>query len=278
MVLVPELVGHHLEHLVAREVVDQVVVEHHPLAVPEPVHVGVHGGGAPAGVHPVDLPTSTSGRGAPARAPAMRSWPLGQRLELVEERVDHHGEEPDRSRPRTPPRQRAGHPPAPAEAAHERQRQRPADRREGGGEPRRLRPRPQPRSARTGSRGPRRCARSCARPRRAAARSRRAASEIPAPTAAPPSSGRRARRSSSRRGGRSERSARVSPIRQPEPGHDQERWWLRKSSARSSCAGLKYSSTSTEAGSIRPCAAGARRWPPRRRPPQRGTPAAAANA
>ena len=49
----PELVRHHLAHLVAREVVDQVVVEHHPLGVAEPVHVGVRarwcGGSRPRG-------------------------------------------------------------------------------------------------------------------------------------------------------------------------------------------------------------------------------------
>ena len=36
-------------------VVDQVVVQHHPLGVPDPAHVGVDGGGPPAGIHPVDL-------------------------------------------------------------------------------------------------------------------------------------------------------------------------------------------------------------------------------
>ena len=131
VVLVAELVGHHLEHLIAWEALDEVVVEHHPLRVPEPVHVGVHPGGAAARVHAVDLPHVHVGLAR--QLEHLRSErPPGQRLELVEDRVDHHGEEPDGDHPHRHHDHRARHPPAAAEATDERQPERTAHRREAG--------------------------------------------------------------------------------------------------------------------------------------------------
>ena len=96
------------------EVVDQVVVEHHPLAVPEPDHVGVRRARPAAGVHAVDLAHVHARPGRPARAPRVRSWPCGQPVELVEDRVDHDRVEPDRDRRR---RRSPGAPRAPTSGA-----------------------------------------------------------------------------------------------------------------------------------------------------------------
>ena len=137
MALVPELVRHHLEHLIAREAVDEVVVEHDALRVAEPVHVGVHARRAAAGIHAVDL-ADVHVRLARQVQDLRPELPLGERLEAIEERVDHHREEPDGHEPDDDHRNRAGEPPAPAEAPHQGQGQGPADRREGRGERRRL--------------------------------------------------------------------------------------------------------------------------------------------
>ena len=52
---VRQLVRDDRAHLGRREVLDQVVVEHDALRVPEPADVGVRAGRPPARVHPVDL-------------------------------------------------------------------------------------------------------------------------------------------------------------------------------------------------------------------------------
>ena len=112
-----------------REVLQQGVVEDDALGVAEPGHVGVGGGRAPRGVHHVDLADVDAGAAGEVEHVGPR-LARRERLELVEERVEHDrpgvgGEDPEADHDR-----RARHPPAPAEAAHADDQQRAARGRE----------------------------------------------------------------------------------------------------------------------------------------------------
>ena len=230
---VAQLVRHHAAHLVGREVLDQVVVEHHPLGVPEAAHVGVDRGGAPAGVHAVDLPHVHAGAvGQPQHVGPQRA--LGQRLELVEQGVDDHRREVQREHGEGHHHARRRDPPAAREAPDqpEHQRARRAPRR-----PRRCRPtspRPPATGPATGWRGPR------PRPARGARAS--AAGRPPPATSEIAPAARRAARpplQSACGGGRPrqqrQRARRTGPARPA----TSTRWSSRKSAARSNSAGLK---------------------------------------
>ena len=235
VVLVAELVGHHLEDLVARAR-RRSGCRRARLAWCARCRSRRRSGRWSGGWRPP---------GRPRPRPRRRGRPdehLGAQLaarqpvEAVEERVDDDREEPDGDHADAPPRPRARNPPAAREAADQRQRQQPR-------RPRRRRrrgpptsPRPRATGPRPGSRGPRRTARSCA----TASSGRPTAvssSEIPAPAAAAPRSGRRARRSKTRRGGRSAtiRTSVAPPSAMPPS--PRSRCGPRKSSARSISAG-----------------------------------------
>ena len=86
---VGELVGHHQADLVALVAVDQGVEEDDALGRTQPGDVGVGRGGAPARVHRVDLADADAGlagQGQDVRA----QLTFGQRLEVVEDRVEDH--------------------------------------------------------------------------------------------------------------------------------------------------------------------------------------------
>jgi diadenosine tetraphosphatase ApaH/serine/threonine PP2A family protein phosphatase len=126
---VRQLVRDHRAHLLAGEVVDQVVVEHHPLRRAEPAHVRVGRGGPPACVDPVDLAHVHVGAlGKLEHLGPQR--PVGQALEVVEHGIDDHGEEPDRDHADRHHPARRGRPPAARKAPHHGHRQRRATRRE----------------------------------------------------------------------------------------------------------------------------------------------------
>ena len=88
VVLVPEFVGDDVQLLGAREVAQQVVVDHDPLRRAEARDVRVGAGRAPAGVHHLDLARAHAGLGASAST-SPRSGSGPQRLEAVEQRVEH---------------------------------------------------------------------------------------------------------------------------------------------------------------------------------------------
>ena len=240
VLLVAELVRHHEPHLVAREVVDQVVVEHHPLGVAEPAHVGVHrawcgGSRRPGRPRPRPRPPR-SASSSTSRAERARR----QRLELVEDRVDHDREEPDGDHAEAPRSPRPGRPPVAREAPDQRQRQRAAG---GRRRPRRCPPpwpRRRPSRARTGSRGRRR-ARACAHPgARSAGRSPRAAARCrPRRPRRPGAAARRAARAAAAAGARRARASVPDADAQPREPQDRAAA-LRKSSARSSWKAVKY--------------------------------------
>ena len=126
VLLVAELVGHHHAHLVARELVDQVVVEDHPLAVAEADHVRVRRAGPAARVDPVDLAHVHPGPVGQLEHVAAQLARL-QLVELVEDRVDHDRVEPDGHDPVGDHEHGARRPPVAREPAHERDRDQPAD-------------------------------------------------------------------------------------------------------------------------------------------------------
>ena len=128
---VPELVRDDEPRLVAAEVVEQVVVEHDALRVPEPVDVGVGRRRAPAGVHDVDLPDLDAGLPGEVEHVAARLTGR-QRREPVEDRVEHDRAGVGRDRPERDDGHRPRDPPRPRHAADEADRDRRADRGEDG--------------------------------------------------------------------------------------------------------------------------------------------------
>ena len=83
-----ELVGDDQPRLGRREVVQQRVVEHDALRVPEPGDVGVGRGRAARGVHLVDLADVDARLAGQLEHVACAVWPSRQRRELVEQRVE----------------------------------------------------------------------------------------------------------------------------------------------------------------------------------------------
>ena len=82
------------------EVLEQGVVEDDPLRRAEPVDVGVDRGAAPAGVDRGRPRRLDVGALARARARRCAPCPGSQRLEVVEERREHHRRQPGEERPR----------------------------------------------------------------------------------------------------------------------------------------------------------------------------------
>ena len=196
MAHVGQLVGHHLALLVARELGQQVVVQDHPLGRAQAGDVGVGGGGAPAGVDLVHLPHLHAGSTRQLQhVGACRAG--GQRLEAVEQRVEHDRPRVQEARRNDHGQRRRRCPPVARPAAH----QTPArSRRPPRPSPRRWRwtwPRPPPTPATTGWPGRRRSPAGAPAPTEAA-------KPTPAPATgmhrrrAPPSTGRRQERRSSR--------------------------------------------------------------------------------
>ena len=194
---VAELVGDHEPDLGGREVLQQVVVEHDALRVPEAVHVGVGGGRAPRGVDLVHL-ADVDPRPLRQRQDLRAQPTLLQRRELVEQRVEHDrrrvgdgdAERDDHAGSRDPParpeapqpdhQQRAAGAPTSARRSPATWPRRPPSR-PSSGSPARRPSRAASRSPRAATwrgraaprsppRRPRRSARDGARPRRAAAR------------------------------------------------------------------------------------------------------------
>ena len=104
---VGELVRDDDADLVAAVAVEQRVEQDDALGRPEPGHVGVGGGRPPARVDRVDLPDLDAGRSGQLEHVGAR-LALGQRREVVEDRVEH-----DRRERRQPaPPNRPSRPPA----------------------------------------------------------------------------------------------------------------------------------------------------------------------
>ena len=119
VVHVAELVGDDEAQLVAREVLDQRVVEHDALGLAEARDVRVGGGRAAAGVGLVDL-ADVDARLARELEHVGAHLARRQRRELVEQRVEHDRAGVDRDHAERDDDGRSGDPPAPREAADQR--------------------------------------------------------------------------------------------------------------------------------------------------------------
>ena len=194
---------------------DQVVVEHHPLASARARSRRRSrrwsGGWRPRG-RPGPRPRRPC---APARAPAIAAAPAGSGSNLLKSGSITTGKSQTVTTPMRHHGHRARHPPAAAEAAHERQRRapRPPPQRRPRGPP--TWPRRRATAPSPGWRGPRR-GRARARPPRAAAPPRRASARSRPPPRRRPAAAASASGSIRRRGGRRAISASV-PARQRQP-------------------------------------------------------------
>ena len=134
---VAELVGDDEPHLARRELLQQVVVEHDALGAPDPGHVGVGGRGAARGVHHVDL-ADVDARLSRQRQHGRAGLAVGQRRELVEQRVEHDRRQVGRDDAEADHHGGRGRPPPAAEAAHAEDQQRAACARQQGADRRAL--------------------------------------------------------------------------------------------------------------------------------------------
>ena len=199
---VAELVGDHRAHLVVREVLDQVVVEHHALRVPEPADVGVDPGGPAARVDAVDLPHVDAGLVGQREHVASAARPWGSRSNLLKIGSITTGQEVEREHGERHHHDRRGAHQRAREAPHQASASAPPRGREDRVDARRLRHvrQPGPSAAWTARRRPpARGARSPAAGPRAPARRDTAPPAAPRPLAAPAGGRRSAARRESRR-------------------------------------------------------------------------------